>query len=110
MNDDQLIRKFLQENRSVPEDNGFCERVMSHLPQRAVNTAWITLLEIIALVVGCAVLLSRVDLTQVFCDFTVRTLQFVAHLRYMDISINPLYMVAALTLLTVWGGYKIKEG
>lgn len=110
MNDDQLIRKFLQENHSVPEDNGFCERVMSHLPQRPVNTAWITLLEIAALAAGCAILLSRVDLTQVFCDFTVRTLQFVAYLRYMDININPLYMVAALTLLIVWGGYKIKEG
>lgn len=110
MNDDQLIRKFLQENCSMPEDNGFSERVMNHLPQRPVNTAWITLLEIAALAVGCVILLSQVDLTQVFCDFTVRALQFVTYLRYMDISINPLYMVAALTLLTVWGGYKIKEG
>lgn len=110
MNDDQLIRKFLQENRREPEDNGFCEQVMSHLPQRPVNAVWITSLEIIALVAGCAILFSQIDLTQVFCNFMVRTLQFVTYLRYMDISINPLYIVAMLTLLTVWGRYKIKEG
>lgn len=110
MNDDQLIRKFLQESCSMPEDNGFSERVMSHLPQRPVNTAWITLLEVIVLVVGCGFLLSQVDFMQVFCDLAVHILQITTYMRCMDFSFNPLYMVAVLTLLTVWGGYKIKEG
>lgn len=109
MTDDQLIRQFMQDNIRVPEDNGFSERVMQRLPHRPVNTAWTTVFEVVTLVVGCLFLLSRVDLAQAFCNISIHALQLVVYLRHVEININPLYIAAALTLLILWGGKKIKE-
>lgn len=109
MTDDQLIRQFMQDNIRVPEDNGFSQRVMRRLPHRSVNTAWTTVFEVVTLTIGLLLLLSRVDLTQTFCDISIHALQFVAYLRHVEININPLYIAAALTMLILWGGKKIKE-
>jgi len=109
MTDDQLIRQFMQDNIRVPEDNGFSQRVMRRLPHRPVNTAWTTVFEVVTLTIGLLLLLSRVDLTQTFCDISIYALQFVAYLRHVEININPLYIAAALTMLILWGGKKIKE-
>ena len=108
MTDDQLIRQFMQDNIRVPEDNGFSERVMRRLPHRPINTAWTTVFEVVVLAVGCLFLLSQVDSTEVFCDLSLRALQFITYLRYADFTFNPLYLVAILILLAVWGGNRIK--
>lgn len=98
----------MQDNIRMPEDNGFSERVMQRLPRRPINTAWTTAFEVVVLTVGCLFLLSQVDLTEVFCDLSLRALQFVTYLRYADFTFNPLYLVAILIVLAVWGGTRIK--
>lgn len=109
MTDDQLIRKFMLENSSEPQDNGFSQRVTQRLPRRPISAVWTTVAELTLFIIGSIILLSQVDLTQVFCNLSVRTLQFVAYLKHVEININPIYTVVTLTLLTVWGGKKIKE-
>ena len=109
MNDDQLVRQFLKSNIRVPEDKGFSQRVMSRLPQRPINMTWVTIVENIVLAVGIVLLLARVDWLQMFCDASIHILQFIAYIRYVDFTINPLYIIVALVLLTVWSGNKIKS-
>ena len=106
--EEKLIREFLQKSIPLPEDNGFSERVMSRLPRRPVNMTWTALCEVVALTVGCLFLLRHVDLTQVFCNLVMHVLQWTAYLRHIDFTFNPLYLVAALVLLMVWGGNRIK--
>lgn len=108
MNDDELVRHFLKSNMREPKDNGFSQRVMSRLPRRPINMAWVITFETITLIAGIALLLTRVDLLQVFCNVSMYTLQFIAYIRYVDFAINPLYAVIALIALTAWGGNKIK--
>lgn len=106
--EDKLIRQFLRESISLPEDNGFSERVMRRLPRRPISMVWTTLGEIAVLVVGSLILLWNVDLTQVFCDLVMQTLQWIAYLRHIDFTFNPLYLAVVLVLLMVWGGNRIK--
>ena len=108
MTDDQLVRKFLRDNTRTPEDSGFSERVMQRLPHRPVSVAWVTMLELLLLTIGCVLLLRWLDLTQVVCDLAIRTLQFVTYLRYVDFTFNPLYLVAILVLIAMWGERKLK--
>ena len=108
MNDDELVRHFLKSNMREPEDNGFSQRVMSRLPRRPINMAWVTALESIILIAGITLLLTRVDLLQLFCNLSMHLLQIITYIRYVDITINPLYIAAALIALTVWVGNKIK--
>lgn len=108
MNDDELVRQFLKSSTHLPADEGFSQRVMSRLPRRSINPARITTLEIITFAIGIAILLAHVDLLQVFCNASTYMLQTFAYLRYTDITISPLYIVAALVALTVWGGNKIR--
>lgn len=109
MTDDQLIRKFLQDNTSEPQDQGFSQRVMQHLPQRPISAVWTALLKIAILTIGGIILLHQVDLMQVFCNLSVKTIQIIVYLQHIEININPLYVIVTLTLLTIWGGKKIKE-
>ena len=108
MNDDQLVRQFLKSNIRTPEDNGFSERVMSRLPRRSISVECIWVLELVTFVIGIAFLLIRVDLLQVFCNISMQILQFIAYLRYVEFTLNPIYIIVALVALTVWGGNKIR--
>ena len=108
MNDDELVRHFLKSNMRESEDNGFSQRVMSRLPRRPINMVWVTALESIILIVGITLLLSRVDLLQLFCNLSMHILQFITYIKYIDITINPFYIATALITLTVWVGNKIK--
>ena len=108
MNDDQLVRQFLKSNIREPEDNGFSQRVVSRLPRRSVNLTWITALEGVVLIVGIALLLVRIDLLQVLCNVSMHILQGITYMRYVDLTINPLYVAAVLVMLAVWCGNKIK--
>ena len=109
MNDDELIRHFLKSNKREPEDNGFSQRVMSRLPRRPINMARVTTFERITFIAGIALLLTRIDLVQVFCNVSMHTLQFIAYIKHVDFTINPLYAVIALIALTAWAGNKIKS-
>ena len=106
--EDKLIREFLQKNIPLPEDNGFSEQVMRCLPYRPINTRRIATCETVALVIGCLVLLRNVDLTQVFCNLVMHVMQWTAYLQHIDFTFTPLYLVAALVLLMVWGANRIK--
>ena len=108
MNDDELVRHFLKSNMREPEDNGFSQRVMNRLPRRPINMAWVNALESIILIAGITLLLARVDLLQIFCNTSMHVLQFITYIKYVDFTINPLYIGAALIALTVWAGNKIK--
>jgi len=37
--DDKMLKQFFNDNKNEVEDNGFSERVMSHLPGKA--NAWL---------------------------------------------------------------------
>lgn len=108
MNDDHLVRQFLKSNIRTPEDNGFSERVMSRLPRRPISMAYITTIELVAFATGMALLLTRVDLPQLFCNISMHLLQAISSLRYIDLTFVPIYLVVALAALAVWGSNKIK--
>ena len=106
--EDKLIRQFLQESIPLPEDNGFSEQVMRRLPRRPISAVWVTLGEIAVLVAGGLFLLRNVDLMQVYCNLVMQMLQWMEYLQHIDLTLNPLYFVVILVLLTVWGGNRIK--
>ena len=108
MNDDQLVRHFLKSNIREPEDKGFSQRVMSRLPRRPINMTWVTAIEAMVLMAGIGLLLVHVDWLQVFCNASMHLLQFITYIKHIDYTINPLYIVTALVILTIWGGNKIK--
>lgn len=108
MNDDQLVRHFLKSNIREPEDEGFSQRVMNRLPQRPINMTWVTAIESMVLMAGIGLLLIHVDWLQVVCNASIHLLQFITYIKHIDYTINPLYIVTALVILTIWGGNKIK--
>ena len=108
MNDDQLVRQFLKSNIRKPENKGFSQRVMTRLPRRTINLAWITALEGVVLIIGITLLLVRTDLLQVLCNISMHILQCITYMHYVDLTINPLYIVIVLIMLTAWCGNKIK--
>ena len=99
MNDDQLVRQFLKSNIRKPENKGFSQRVMTRLSRCTINLAWINALEGVMLIIGITLLLVRTDLLQVLCNISM---------HYVDLTINPLYIVIVLIMLTAWCGNKIK--
>lgn len=110
MNDEKLTRQFLKAQRApLPADDGFTERVMSRLPHRPINARLVTAIEAIILTMGILLLLSRIDLAQVFCNLSVYILQTITYLRYTDFGASPLYVLTALVLLTAWEASRIRK-
>lgn len=97
MDDDQLIRQFLQSRREEVSDSGFSQRVMRHVP--AERPFWMFCVATIAIVAACVALFFWLDGWDALCTLFVKACQAVAVARFS--SFNPLYALL-LTGFVIW--------
>ena len=103
MNNDELIRKFLQENVTQPDDNGFSERVMRHIPR--YTPVWIALLKAVLLVAAALLVFFYFDLWTIICNKIVELIQWIAYAKHT--SLSPLLLLIPAGLLA-YGADRLK--
>ena len=102
MSDDELLSQFFSAHMSQPQDNGFSERVMRQLPQRArrMNRIWSGICALLA--AALFLLLDGVDqLRVVGSRFVGDAVGYVASFDISALSV-VMIVVAFIVLLSVF--------
>lgn len=105
MDDDQLIRQFMQARREDISDNGFSDRVMRHIPFE--RPFWTYIASALFILTALAALLIWFDGWSVLCSIFVHIYTAIAYVKHM--AFEPLYLLVFIAL----GGWlaieKIKQ-
>ena len=94
MDDDQLIRQFMQAHREEISDSGFSERVMRHIPVE--RPVWMFALAAFLGVVALAAIFIWFDGWSAICNVFVRI--YYAFTFAKHYTFNPLYLLVFLGL------------
>ena len=96
MDEDQLIRQFMQAHREDISDSGFSDRVMRHIP--ADRPAWMTCATIFLALAALAVLFIWFDGWSVLCSIYVRLYTAITYAKHLHFTFNPVYLLVFLGL------------
>jgi len=96
MDDDQLIRQFMQAHRQEVSDSGFSDRVMRHIPAR--RPIWMLIVATLLAVATLGTLFIWFDGWSVLCDVFVRIYTAFTYAKHFNCTFNPLYLLVLLGL------------
>jgi len=94
MDDDKLIRQFMQARREEISDSGFSARVMRHIPYE--RPFWMYIATALILLAALAAMFIWFDGWSVLCSVFVRLYTAVAYAKHM--AFEPLYLLVFVGL------------
>ena len=105
MDEDQLIRQFMQAHREEISDSGFSNRVMRHIPTE--RPFWMFCVASILVVAALIAMFIWQDGWHTICTFAVKAIETAVIARYS--TVNPLAIIVLVGFIIWYMADRVKS-